>query len=522
MNPRVARAISGLESVPCLLVDDLANAADYYRDVLGFSRVEILGEPPAAVLARAPGGSALLQLASPGARGYARRRFGPRAWDAVFYVRDPDRAAAALRARGARVQVGIGVTHVSEFTFEVRDPWGNILAFAATSGGLRSALGRGVRRAVPAAVRIGTRNWRLGRAERPHLREFGEFYAQLTDRRDIFYMFFAEGLLHWVVNAVRHIPEDVNLVLVGSALPPDEQQFIRENLNRPFHNIRLGVDDNTTWEFLFDTNRHNFGYIDIDCFVLEPKVLADMAQIENTTAVNVAWAYDATPELAVGCTHFVFVNAAVVEAMRSRGLYVSPTNYEWEGSRLPYLHNRTYCRIPTSRQRRQLLSVLPPDDYGRPIPPGDSDFFDTLVAYQVAAAAAGYRIHRVRHLEHRTQATLAGEHGGRRPWQQDMTDELVHIGGVSYYWKLFHMPEFRKLYLAAEYVLLANCADRLPPYYAERLGMLESELGHLGIAPASATRIIEHHLASDRGLSGPVVDRLLGRTPEPLAGPSRR
>ena len=83
-------------------------------------------------------------------------------------------------------------------------------------------------------------------------------------------------------------------------------------------------------------------------------------------------------------------------------------------------------------------------------------------------------------------------------------------------------PEFRKLYLSAEHVLLANCADRLPPYYAERLGMLESELGHLGISPAQATRIIEHHLTSARGLSGPVVDRLLGRTPEPLAGPSRQ
>jgi catechol 2,3-dioxygenase-like lactoylglutathione lyase family enzyme len=521
MNPRVARAISGLESVPCLLVDDLASAADYYREVLGFTSAEILGDPPAAVLARAPGGSALLQLASPGARGYARRRFGPRAWDAVFYVRDADRAAAALRARGALVQVGIGVTHVSEFTFEVRDPWGNILAFAATSGGLRSAMSRGVGRALPPPVRAGLRNWRLGRAERPHLREFGEFYAQLTDHRDIFYMFFAEGLLHWVVNAVRHIPEDVNLVLVGSALTPDEQQFIRANLNRPFHNIRLGVDDNTTWEFLFETNRHNFGYIDIDCFVLEPKVFADMTHIEDTTAVNVIWAYDATPELAVGCCHFVFVNAAVIEAMRSRGLYVSPTNYEWGGSRMPYMHNRTYCRIPTSRQRRQLLSVLPPDDHGRPVPPGGSPFFDTLVAYQVAAAAAGYPIHRVRQLEHRTQATL-GEYGSQREWQQDMSDELVHIGGVSYYWKLFHMPEFRKLYLAAEYTLLANCAGRLPPYYAERLGVLESELGHLGISPAQAASLVGHHLTSERGLSGPVVDRLLGRAPEPAAGPSRQ
>ena len=87
-------------------------------------------------------------------------------------------------------------------------------------------------------------------------------------------MFFTERLLHWVVNAERHVPRDVNLVLIGSALPDEEQRWLRENLDRPFHNIRLGVDDNTTWEFLFATNRQNFGYLDIDCFVLQPKVNA--------------------------------------------------------------------------------------------------------------------------------------------------------------------------------------------------------------------------------------------------------
>ena len=506
--------MSGPETIPCLLVDDVHAAADYYCDVLGFDRVEILGEPPVAAMARRREGAVLLQQASARAGRGSQRGYGPQAWDAVLYVADLDAEVAAMAARGAHVQTGIGLTHLSERTFEVRDKWGNMVAFAATPAGVRARAARALRAAVPTVLRVGVRDRRLARLERPHLAEFREFYERLPDKRDVFYMFFAEGLLHWVVNATRLVPPEVNLVLIGSALPTAEQEFIRAELGRPFHNIRLGVDDNTAWEYLFATNRHNFGYLDIDCFVLEPALFAEMAAVEAGVAVNAIWTYEAAPGVPIGCTHFAFVNVPVIEALRSRDRLLSPTNYNWAGSDLPFLHNRTYCRVPTRHQRRLLLELLPPDERGRPEPPGQAPFFDTLVAYQVVASASGYPTHPVRALRHRTQATLADlGPDGTRVWQQDVSDELVHVGGVSYYWKFFHLPQLRTVYLAAERAMLSGAVDRLPPYYARRLGLLDAELAQLGIDGLDATDLVVRHLVQARGLSESAAERILGTSP---------
>jgi catechol 2,3-dioxygenase-like lactoylglutathione lyase family enzyme len=519
VNRSLLSGLRGTESLPCLLVDDLPRASEYYREVLGFSRTELLGQPPAAVLARRAEGAVLLQRSSAPAQPYTQRRYAPQAWDAVIYVADIDRVAADLHRRGARVQVGIGIAHVSDHTLEVRDDWGNLLAFAATPAGLREHARAAMQRVIPASTRIGLRDQRLARVERPHLEEFRAFYDQLTDQNDIYYMFFAGGLLHWVVNAERHIPGDVNLVLVGSALSPAEQDYIRAHLKRPFHNIRLGVDDNTTWEFLFAVNRRNFGYIDIDCFALNPALFGELAQIPDDVAVNAIWTYEAAPGIPIGCTHFTFINAAVVQELHRRGRDISPTNYDWAGSDIPSLHSRTYCRLPDARQRRMLLEVLPPDDRGRPLPPGEAPFFDTLVAYQVVASATGFRTNRTRPLVHRTQASLHTPGTGGRTWQQDMSDEVIHVGGVSYYWKFFHLPEFRRLYLAVEHAMLSQVPDGLPPAYAARLDLLQRELGYLGLSDADAADLVWHHLETDRGLSADTVGKVLSRAPQPQRQP---
>jgi len=509
MNPHWLAGLRGTQVMPCLLVADLAQAVDHYQNVLGFTSAELLGDPPAAALLRRPEGSVVLQPSS-AAGPYTNRRYGWSAWDAVFHVTDLDRVAADLRRYGARGVVGIGVTPVGEHTLEVRDAWGNVLAFTATTAGLRPAL----HRLVPTGARVALRDRRLARIEQPHLDAFQAFYDRLPDRQDVFYMFFAGGLLHWVTRAARLVPPEVNLVLVGSDIPADEREFIRAHLDRPFHNVELGIDDNTAWEFLFAVNRHHFGYLDIDCFVLAPGVFAEMARIDPDVAVNATWTYEAAPGLPIGCTHFAFVNVDAVAALRRAGRYLSPTNYDFRGATISYLHNRTYCRVPSRRQRRMLLEALPADENGRPLPPGNAPFFDTLVCYQVVAGRSGYRTHPVRPLVHRTAADLARARpdspNGRRQWQQDMTDELVHVGGVSYYGKYFHLPEFRVLYLAAEWTLLAGAEPGLPEYYDRRRAQLEAELEHLGISTETAADLVRRHLTADRGLSTTTVDRILG------------
>ncbi|GHE27118.1 hypothetical protein GCM10017673_31450 [Streptosporangium violaceochromogenes] len=517
---------SGAEGVPCLLVGDLRRAAEHYRDVLGFDLVEPVGDPPSMVFARRAEGSLLLQAAPDDAGGFSHRRFADRSWDALFFVDDIERVAARLRANRADIEFGIGVTGISERTLEVRDEWGNILAFAATYDGLRQTLRYVVNRTIPARIRTAPRNYRLARQERPELTAFQRFYHRLERKRDPVFMFFTTGLMHWMVSAQRHVPADVNLVLLGSGLSEDEQEWIRGNLDRPFHNVGLEIDDNTAWEFLFAVNRFDFAYMDIDCFVLNPSVFGDLLRFSDGVAVNAVWTYDAAPGVPIGCTHLVAVNVEAARELRRRNRSMSPANYDWEGSMVPTLHHRTYCRVPTPRQRRTLLRVLPADEHGRPRTPGASPFFDTLVAYQLTAAAAGYRTHPVRPLAHRTQEmfTERDTADDRRVWQQDMTDELVHVGGISYYSRVFHASDLRLLYLSSEYTILRDLAGGLPASYAERLRLISRRLENLGVTPEEAPALIFRHLVRDRGLSVATAERVLGRSvPDHLAtgGPGR-
>jgi hypothetical protein len=493
-------------AIPCLEVADLRAACTAYATRLGFGDVELLGDPPEIALVRRGRATLLLQQA-PGTGGRERR--GGAAWDALVMVDDVAEVAADLRRRGTRILLGVGMSHVSGRTLAVPDGCGNVVAFAERSSGVRHAV-RTAGGLVPARLRAAVRDRRLALEERAPRAAFQAFYDALPSTADAFYMFFTEGLLHWVVHAERLVPPTVNLVLLGSDLPAEERAWITANLRRPFHNVGLGIDDNTAWEFLFATNRSGFGWLDIDCFVLEPGLFAEMAAIEPSVALNGMWTYAMPGGQPVACSHFVFCNAGVIRRLREAGRWISPANYDWAGSNVALLHPRTNCRVPTRAQRRALLEILPPDGRGRPAPPGDGPFFDTLVAYQAVATASGYPTHPVRPLAHRTQATLGQGTPGVRVWQQDLSDEVVHVGGVSYHDRYFHAPELRGMYLAAEHALLERACERLPASYAHRRDARAEELAFMGIPPAGATDLVRRHLVRDRGLSPGAAARILG------------
>ena len=250
--------------------------------------------------------------------------------------------------------------------------------------------------------------------------------------------------------------------------------------------------------------------MDIDCFVLRPELFGEVMRFDPDVAVNCLWAYDATPDALVACTHFVGINISVADELRRWGRFMSPGCYDWRGSNVSLLHPRTNCRIPTAHERRLLLQVMPPDEHGRPSMPGGSPFFDTLVAYQLAAYASGFRVHQVRRLAHRTEESLSDASGAPPVWQQDMSDEVVHVGGVSYYHRRFHSPALRGVYLAAEYTILSAVAPRLPDAYDQRRRWLSNELTHLGLKPDGAGRLVTQHLVTDRNLSPATAAKVLG------------
>lgn len=307
------------------------------------------------------------------------------------------------------------------------------------------------------------------RIEGEHLREFQRFYAALPEKKDIFYMFFTTGLLQWASRALSFIPQEVNVVLLGSDLQKSEVAWIQENLRRPFHHILLRVDDKTVWEFLFATNAHNFGWVDVDCFVLQPSLFAEMARIEPKTVANTVWSVKAPGDLDMLCTFFLFLNVDAIRAVSSE-IAVLPDVYSHQLARRP-TSPYAVTKLLTPAHMHWLEKVVPTDAEGLPVYVNGEGYFDTLQTFQLISNALGFRVNRVRPL------TLA---------EQLSSEDVVHIGKSSYYRALKTRPdpEEQKLYpllLRADFVLLSEMPGQPLPYYDRLRLRTRSEIEQLGL-----------------------------------------
>jgi hypothetical protein len=338
------------------------------------------------------------------------------------------------------------------------------------------------------------------RAEAPYRREFLQFYQQLPDKRNIFYMFFTGGLLHWVAKSLSYVPDDVNLVLLGSALSEADQEWVRDTVAHPFYHLRPRINDKIAWSFLFDANEQNFGWLDIDCLVLNGKLFDEMTCISADDLLNGAWWYDTGFGFFLAATYFQFINIRAVAALRASRLGVSPNCYSFHPVICQTQGGIQYSEALTRRLRRQLLKIVPPDESGLPSSPErEGPYFDTMIMPQLIARTLGFGGHKVRHLQRRGP-------GGTGYSFEEISDELVHIGGVSYgsdvtdFSKLYRNPGIRLRYLLGEMVAL-DAADGLPDAYAKRRKLVVAELGRLGMTPAAAKEAAHSHLTEERGLT---------------------
>jgi hypothetical protein len=332
--------------------------------------------------------------------------------------------------------------------------------------------------------------------EEEHLLDFQDFYQGLPDRRAPFFMFFTSGLLHWVAWSMRFVPPEINLVVLGSALESDELAWVRKHLGRPFHHIELEVDDKTVWEFLFATSEHHFGWLDIDCFVLDPALFQAMTRIEPDVLANCAFSFRSLGGLDILLTYFLFLNVDVIRAVEAR-VPVSPCTYTYERSRAARVPAYAYARTLTPGIVERLAQVLPLDPEGRPKFLTESHYFDTLQVYQLVAHSLGYRLNPVRSPGRKT------------------SDEVVHIGKVSYYrtrWSDPDSPEKRQAYallLQTEYLALTRAPGSFPSRYVRLREELAEQLERLGI-PADARRIADNlRSASTVPGAGDIVARIV-------------
>jgi hypothetical protein len=309
------------------------------------------------------------------------------------------------------------------------------------------------------------------------------FYEHLGNKENIFYMFFTSGLLHWAIRTSRMASRAGNIVLLGAGLSEGEVSWIERHSELPFHHILGPADDKTVWELLFRINRYNFGWIDVDCFLLNPDLLAEMTQIDRDVLANCVWS---TPyrDLHLLATFFIFLNAEVIRDVTAQ-LPVTPCTYSYEVTKNSRTVPGATCRVLTDDLVERLAQVLPDERGGKPRYPFLDNFFDTLHVYQLVAQTMGYRLHRVRPLRLRS------------------TDEIVHIGKVSYYfdrWSGRGQPKnlpYYILILQTEILVLKDLRGSLPDSYELRWKKLTGELQRLGLSsdPGSIEQVLRGMLA---------------------------
>jgi catechol 2,3-dioxygenase-like lactoylglutathione lyase family enzyme len=92
-----------LEAAPFLLVDDVAKAAEYYRDKLGFELGRFFGEPPAFVIVRRNSARVMLRQVNshPALNSNAAKL--SHAFDLYIWVSDVSALAEELSGRGANI-----------------------------------------------------------------------------------------------------------------------------------------------------------------------------------------------------------------------------------------------------------------------------------------------------------------------------------------------------------------------------------------------------------------------------------
>ena len=113
---------------PYFMVRDLAQALDYYCDVLGFARPQLWGEPPTFAMPQRDGFVVMLYQAEAAAAVHTNANRGG-AWDAYFWVSDADALFAEFAAKGALVEYEPCVQEYEIKEFAVRDVDGHVLAY---------------------------------------------------------------------------------------------------------------------------------------------------------------------------------------------------------------------------------------------------------------------------------------------------------------------------------------------------------------------------------------------------------
>ena len=204
------------------------------------------------------------------------------------------------------------------------------------------------------------------------MHEFKKYYEQHVWDHTAFFFYFTSGMLMFVLKSLKYIPSFINVPLIGNNLKPEEIEFIDQHIQAPlFHIQQSDISDQSVLDMLLQICTNNFGYMDVDTFVLNPQIFHDIMMIENETAIQCYRTYQIFEKYNVCETNFMYFNITLCKEIP-----LTPYSYSYQGD---------YLSIPKA-VLHELSEMLPVGQC--PI----RDYFDTLILFQLLCKARGKKI----------------------------------------------------------------------------------------------------------------------------------
>ncbi len=116
-------------SAPVLLVKDVVNAANHYRDTMGFSYERLWGDPPNFVILERDHMFVMLSLADDPKHVVPNWTLSEKLWDVYFWVDDVEALHREFVSRGANIDYGLCVQPYGCKEFGTQDIDGHDIAF---------------------------------------------------------------------------------------------------------------------------------------------------------------------------------------------------------------------------------------------------------------------------------------------------------------------------------------------------------------------------------------------------------
>lgn len=330
---------------------------------------------------------------------------------------------------------------------------------------------------------------------RDAFREFMSRHGLLGTTEPVLGMSFTAGGVHFAAKALEFVPASVTVVLVGALLDDDEISYLDAAGHLVF-NHPLNFDNELMYELLTDFTAGRFGWVDADCFVLDPTLWDELlAEPDPTTSAHAAFTYE---PLGFAKTPLVMWASRVRGPLAETGTTLN--SYAPVPTNTGRISAYAISRVVDERQLRILGDVLGREEDGSMAPhDGLLDVYANgrTVNSRNREGAAGWFGPDVNRTGWLIDTPILAEavlrqHGMRArrlsEGNQQLTDRVIHVGASGYrqrmrdegaseeYMARFRLTDLLEVLLAEE-LSERGLSQRYGPLAAQQVEQLGREAG---------------------------------------------